>query len=335
MSMVSLTEGKPVSPDGLIMEWIETPFGPFFPGLPGGLGLMLTLDGDSVAQAVASSHATGAPALPIAAVDLPDRLAALSPLAPVALRELACRALEAAAGITIDPKETAGRTAALERERIASHLGWLAGLARQIGLSRLEHRATALQLGLRAAAAEDIARQAPAVRRFLNRVPRIFLLRDKLRQIGPISATDATSLGGPVARASGVSTDARSNAPAYAALGFAIHTETGGDAWARLLQRLAEIGQSLDLIAQAGSVLSPAAPETLPQHGHGMASVETPRGEATLHLNLKDGAVETLHLTTPFATLAAQIGPMIAQAELAEALTAIASLDLDPWGANT
>ena len=335
MSMVGLTEGKPVSPDGLIMEWIETPFGPFFPGLPGGLALMLTLDGDSVAQAVASSLATGAPQLPIAADELPDRLAALSPLAPVALRELACRALEAAAGTTTAPKEATARAAALERERIASHLGWLAGLARQIGLSRLEHRAGALQLGLCAAEAEEIARQAPSIKAFVSRVPRTPLLHEKLGRIGPISTTNAQGFGGPVARASGIRTDARSDAPTYAALGFSLHTETGGDAWARLLQRLAEIGQSLDLIAQAGVIALPGTARAVPPDGHGMASVETPRGKATLHLNLKDGVVETMHLTTPFPALAAHIGPMTAQMELADALTAIASLDLDPWGANT
>ena len=66
-----------------------------------------------------------------------------------------------------------------------------------------------------------------------------------------------------------------------------------------------------------------------------MASVETPRGKAELHLNLKDGAVETLHLTTPFAALAAKVEPMTQQMELAEALSAVGSLDLDPWGTAT
>lgn len=65
-----------------------------------------------------------------------------------------------------------------------------------------------------------------------------------------------------------------------------------------------------------------------------MARVETPRGAATLHLTLKGGAVETLHLTTPFTGLAGLVGPLTEQMELAEALTAIGSLDLDPWGAG-
>ena len=49
MSMVDMTRDMPESPDGLKMERITVPFGPFFPGLPGGLRLDLTLDGDAVA----------------------------------------------------------------------------------------------------------------------------------------------------------------------------------------------------------------------------------------------------------------------------------------------
>ena len=331
MSMVDLTEGKPVSPDGLIMEWIDAPFGPFFPGLPGGLGLMLTLDGDSVAAAGASSLASGSPAPGFAAKALPDRLATLSPLAPVALRELACRALEAAAGIAPGPDVAKARVASVERERVASHLSWLADLARQTGLLWLERRAAALHRGLRMADADEIARRAPAIHALTDRVRRAPLLRDKLAGIGRIDLS-GTESSGPVARASGIETDGRAGEPTYGPLEFSILTQDGNDAWARLLQRLAEIGQSLDLIARAGAIALPAAPDKLPTGGHGMAFVETPRGKAALHLNLKGGAVETLHLTTPFAALAALVEPMTQQMELAEALSAVGSLDLDPWG---
>ena len=46
MSMIEMTEGMPASGDGLIMEWVPAPYGPLFPGLPGGLSLTFTLDGD-------------------------------------------------------------------------------------------------------------------------------------------------------------------------------------------------------------------------------------------------------------------------------------------------
>jgi len=340
MSMVDMTRDLPASPDGLRMEWIEVPFGPFFPGLPGGLGLTFTLDGDSVAAARAESLVPGvlAPGLP--AAELADRLAAQGPLAPAALRELACRALEAAAGAAPPPEWGAARAAALERARIASHLNWLAGLARQVGLVTLERRVAALHQRLRQADAADCARAAPALGALGARVRGTPLLRDRLAGIGQIDGRAAAEAGGPVARAAGHALDARADDPAYAALGFRViagkDTCTGGDAWARLGQRLAEIDQSLDLIARAGTIAG-AAPSAdllaeLPSDGHAMARVETPRGPTTLHLTLQGGTIAEARLTTPFARLAAQIGPMTAQKELAEALTAVASLDLDPWG---
>ncbi|WP_205961474.1 heavy metal-binding domain-containing protein [Paracoccus endophyticus] len=342
MSMVDMTRDLPASPDGLRMEWIEVPFGPFFPGLPGGLGLTFTLDGDSVAAARAESLVPGvlAPGLP--AAELADRLAAQGPLAPAALRELACRALEAAAGAAPPPEWGAARAAALERARIASHLNWLAGLARQVGLVTLERRVAALHQRLRQADAADCARVAPALGALGARVRGTPLLRDRLAGIGQIDGRAAAEAGGPVARAAGHAVDARADDPAYAALGFRViagkDTGTGGDAWARLVQRLAEIDQSLDLIARAGAIAEAAHSADLlaelPSDGHAMARVETPRGPSTLHLTLQGGTIAEARLTTPFARLAAQIGPMTAQMELAEALTAVASLDLDPWGAR-
>ena len=137
-----------------------------------------------------------------------------------------------------------------------------------------------------------------------------------------------------MARAAGHAVDARTDDPAYGALDFAPVTSAGGDALARLVQRCTEIEQSLDLIARAGPTPMPVFPETLPKNGHGMATVETPRGPASLHLMIEDGTVKTAHLTTQFDALAAEVPQMVAQMELADALVTIGSLDLDPWGAG-
>ncbi|WP_404935043.1 heavy metal-binding domain-containing protein [Nitratireductor sp. L15S-10] len=329
MSMVELTEGKPVSPDGLIMEWITVPFGPFFPGLPGGLVLEFTLDGDSVAD----TRIQGNGAMPVppgsAPVSLPDRLAASCPLAPVAMRELACRALESAALAAPAPAIATARAAAVERERIASHLNWLTGFAHQTGLTWLERRAAAMHHRLRDAGADEIGRDAAAVCAFLRRVRATPLLALKLKGIGKLDSAQ----GGPAARAAGLVEDARCDDPAYAELGFSAVVGDGGDALARLQQRCVEIEQSLDLIARAGTIALPYPPDDIPSDGHGMATVETPRGPATLHLMLKDSVVETARLTTPFAALAERVPAMGAQVELADALVAIGSLDLDLWGA--
>ena len=329
MSMAELTEGKPVSPDGLVMEWIDAPFGPYFPGLPGGLQLVLSLDGDSVAGVDVRGMQAAIVPPGIAPGALADRLADALPLSPVAMRELACRAAESATGQTAPNDVLAARAAAVERERIASHLNWLAGLARQVGLASLARRAAALQRDVRTAEIVGIRTRAGEIEGLLQNARRGSLLGMKLSGIGPLE--QATE--GAVARAAGHPSDARQGDSVYAALGFETVTQTGGDAMARLRQRCAEIEQSLGLISRAGSILVPEMPHAKAD-GHGMATLETPRGPATLHLTLKGGAVASARLATPFAALAAHVPDLVAQLELADALTAIGSLDLDPWGAG-
>jgi len=327
--MVELTEGNPVSPDGLVMEWIDAPFGPFFPGLPGGLHLVLTLDGDSIAGAEVRGMKMAALPSGIDLDDLADRLADVVPLSPVAMRELACRAAEKATGQTA-PKDTlAARAAAVERERIASHLNWLAGLARQMGLASLMRRASAQQRSVRMAQADELNERADDIRNLLRGMQHGSLLKPKLAGIGALKGvTD-----GPVGRAAGYASDTRHSETTYAGLGFEPVTQTEGDAMARLHQRCAEVAQSLDLIAKAGAIRVPEMPHAAGD-GHGMATLETPRGPATLHLTLKGGTVASAHLTTPFAALAAHVPELIKQMELADALTSIGSLDLDPWSAS-
>ena len=329
MSMAELTEGKPVSPDGLVMEWIDAPFGPFFPGLPGGLHLVLTLDGDSVAGAEVGGMETAALPSGDSLDDLANRLADAMPLSPVAMRELACRAAEGATGQTAPKDALAARAAAVERERIASHLNWLGGMARQAGLASLARKLAALQHRVRTADADEMAEQANAIRSLLRGLLNRSFMGMKLTGIGTLQE----ALEGPVARAAGHVSDARHDDSVYAELGFEPVAQKDGDALARLRQRCAEITQSLDLIARAGAIGTPEMPQATGD-GHGMATLETPRGPATLHLSLKNGAIASAHLTTPFAALASLVPELVEQMELADALTAIGSLDLDPWSAS-
>lgn len=76
----------------------------------------------------------------------------------------------------------------------------------------------------------EVARRAPAIRAFADRLRRTPLLRERLANIGRISRSGAEGIGGPVARASGIVTDAREKDEAYAALGFQPITESEGDA---------------------------------------------------------------------------------------------------------
>ena len=332
MSMVEMTEGQPRSSDGLQMDWIEVPFGPFFPGLPAGLRLTLTLDGDTVAGSEVRSLVGRAELVdgpPMAVVDFVERLAAMMPLSPVAYRILACASIEEAA--RVDPGQNArrGRAAAGERERIVSHLGWLAEFGTQSGFLWLAARAGALQLAVRDADIDGIAAQALAIRRLIRRVEAAPLMRMRLGRIARIGKD--TPASGPVDRARGGGSDARTGDPTLKDLGFEMRVRNGGDALARLRLRCDEIAQSLDLIAAAGRIAVPEVPDVETVSGEGAATIETPRGAAQLRVKLTDGKVVEAELDTPTDVNIALVETVTAQRELGDALAAVASLDLSPW----
>ena len=332
MSMVEMTEGQPRSSDGLQMDWIEVPFGPFFPGLPAGLRLTLTLDGDTVAGSevrslVGRAELVDGPQMRVA--DFVERLAAMMPLSPVAYRTLACAAIEEAA--SVDPGHDArrGRAAAVERERIASHLNWLAEFGLQSGFLWLAARAGALQLAVQGADVAGIAAQAGAIRRLTRRVQAAPLMRMRLRRIARIGKD--TPASGPVDRARGGGSDARTGDPTLKDLGFETRVRNGGDALARLRLRCDEIAQSLDVIAAAGRIAVPQVPDVDRVSGEGEARIETPRGTASLRVKLANGKVVEADLDTPTDVNIALVETVTAQRELGDALAAVASLDLSPW----
>ncbi len=111
---------------------------------------------------------------------------------------------------------------------------------------------------------------------------------------------------GPVARAVGISTDARFERPsgAYARLGFEVVTAEAGDAMARLEVRLGEIRESLHLIRQALDRLRRLAPTQLRNElpaaaGAAFGWAEAPQGELVYWTELADGAVSRVHISSP------------------------------------
>jgi Heavy metal binding domain/Respiratory-chain NADH dehydrogenase, 49 Kd subunit len=327
MSMVEMTRGTPRSSDGLQMEWTGAPFGPLFPGLPGGLSLTFTLDGDTVAGVEVPRDALDLTGVPVP--DLPDQLAFLDPLSPTAYRVLAMQALEDAAHVQVDEKTALERVGALERERAASHLGWLSGFGRLLGYSWLETRAGKLQVSLvRAADAGYVARLESEVGRLARRVSRTPMLAHRLKGIGTLP--DAAETLGPVARAAGLAKDARSEG-IYRTLGFEPVAREGDDALARLQTRLAEIEQSLELVRRTGAVSLPEPALVSPSDGNGHATVETSRGAASLGIGLHGGVVTAVELETPSGLHHGLIEAVTKQREVADALLGVASLDLSPW----
>lgn len=335
MSMVMMTQDQPRSPDGLPMEWLDVPFGPYFPGLPGGLGLTFTLDGDAVAKArtrpgLASRNLEATWPGPVA--DFSDRLARLDPLAPVSYRLLAQLTLEQAA--ERNPDETTMRhyVGALEWERAVSHLSWVASLAHLLGDRWLEDRAARLHHTLQNAGDIELIRDMKReLGSFIGRIHHTPLLQHRLSGIGSVSEADLGPLRGPVARGAGISADSRSNDPAYRMFNFAPCLATARDAYSRLEVRLDELRESLRLVSDCGSFQLPAAPPWQGVSGHGMATVETPRGAATLHLTVRRGNVEDVMLDTPSPGHLSLVPALTAGHEIGDALAAVVSLDLSPW----
>lgn len=342
MSMVMMTQDQPRSPDGLVMDRLRVPFGPLFPGLPGGLALNFTLDGDAVAQAEvnarpverALSATWPGPAETFQRrFSNPDPTAPqLDPLTPLAYRLLAQRALQQATGTAPSDALVRGQIGALEWQRAVSHLNWLAGVGALLGDRPLETRAAALgRTLLHAGTIDDVKPLIPEIGRFSLEVLRLPLLRRRLSGVGRLHETEQTTVLGPVARASGYGRDSRSTDPAYVDLGFTCIVEDGGDAYARLQVRLREVAESLNLVAACNTFHLPQSPHLEHTSGNGTAIVETPRGCAVLHLALAHGAVQSAVVETPSARNATAVPLVTHDLEVGDALAAIVSLDLSPW----
>jgi NADH-quinone oxidoreductase subunit D len=114
----------------------------------------------------------------------------------------------------------------------------------------------------------------------------IFTARTK--GMGVLSGPDAISLGvtGPNLRASGVPFDVRKAHPysIYNELEFDVITQEAGDSYARYLQRIAEIRQSIHLVDQIidkmphGPVQTQVPGIIRPKPGRAYGAVESPRG---------------------------------------------------------
>ena len=299
MSMVMMTRDLPRSADGLPMEWLDVPFGPLFPGLPGGLRLRLTLDGDTVVRATVQPGALGRGLEEawLGPVDgFVDRFAAIDPLSPIAYRVLAEEALEAAGAAPPDASLRHRRVEMLERERVASHLNWLASFSFLLGDRWLLNAALALHGRIDPARDTSALRQVREDTRVLmGRVARSPLLVRRLYGMGRLDY------------------------------------DMRPDALSRLRVRLGELEQSLDQLLAAGDVSTSVEVRGVPDTGTGEATLETPRGPATLSIEIANGQITRAKLTSPSQRLVELI-PAIAEGhELADALLGVASLDISPW----
>jgi hypothetical protein len=288
------------------MEPIEFQHGPLAPGLPAGLRLTVTLDGDVVSGCVVTAE------LSVDGDPVPD------PPARAAWNA-------AAAGET-----TWEQIAEVERERALNHLTWLRSLSRLVGWAELTGRCQAAVDGLldertaRMAGAPPARSVAPVQK--LERLVRSRRMRSRTAGVGGLGDDVARDLCGPNARAAGLARDARTDDPAYAALGFEPVVEDGADAYARCLARVRETGEALRLAQRA--LERSAAGERCPTARAEARVVEGPRGPVSVGPDgdrVAPGGREAL----------AAAGSAAVGSEWASALVGIASFDLSPWRTGT
>jgi NADH-quinone oxidoreductase subunit D len=164
----------------------------------------------------------------------------------------------------------------------------------------------------------------------------IFTARTK--GLGVLTAREAISLGvsGPNLRASGVRFDVRKAHPysIYPELEFEVPIQEAGDTYARYLQRVAEIKQSLHLIDQIvekmphGPVQAQVPGIIRPKPGRAYAAIESPRGLYSVYAISDGGPTPYRFRMRDPSYITLQVMPKLMPGHLlADTMAIMASLD--------
>jgi formate hydrogenlyase subunit 5 len=246
-------------------------------------------------------------------------------------------AVERALGVSPPRRAECWRAAHCELERMACHLDVIAKEAETTALyvgqarfqilkeriMRLRARLTGSRFGrgaivpggVRTEGAMDLDEvlgELDELEGELQTDRRLFMatasMTDRLIGSGRLERTLVEEYGavGPVARGSGLSTDARHERPygEYRRLGLQVVTEREGDAMARVQVRFGELSESLRILRQTVDHLRRRDGELrcpLPPSGEGcaLAWVEAPQGELVIWVKLRSGLIEQVHIASP------------------------------------
>jgi Ni,Fe-hydrogenase III large subunit len=159
---------------------------------------------------------------------------------------------------------------------------------------------------------DELLAAVAELERELRRDRRLFLgtasMTDRLIGAGRLERTLVEEYGavGPLARGSGVSTDARHERPYgdYERLGLRVITHRDGDAMARINVRFGELAESLRLLRQAIDHLrrydGPLAnPLPAGRSGAALGWAEAPQGELVIWVEIRDGLLHRVHIASP------------------------------------
>jgi formate hydrogenlyase subunit 5 len=271
---------------------------------------------------------------PTEAAHLAERIAGIS---SVAYALAFSQAVERALGISVPARAERWRAIHAELERIAHHLDVIAKQAEttalSVGQARFQilkervmrwrtqltgsrfGRGVVMPGGVRSggtmsprelqAELDDFERELTTDRR---RFLRTASMTDRLIGTGrlPRRLVEEYAAVGPVARGSGVSTDARHERPygEYRRLGLQVVTHRDEDALSRVLVRFGELSESLRILRQAighldrnGSQL--VAPLPVGATGCAFGWAEAAQGEVVMWVEVRDGLVSRLHVASP------------------------------------
>ena len=290
-----------------------------------------------------------------------------------------CRAVENAAGIEVPERGQYIRVIIAELERIHSHILWAGVAAHELGFDSVLYlswraREEVLDLleyltgnrinygifmigGVR----RDISKeQIPRIRKTLDyykdiygKIEDIFLndptIALRTKNVGVLTKEDALRLCavGPTARASGVRKDVRQDQPysAYADLEVKAITpdvltgEVNGDVYDRIIVRLLELVQSIQIIEQclenmpSGEIVAEKKLVKLLNQlkkakGEGIGRHEAPRGEVIHYVKLNESELpEVWKARAPTYNNLMTWVPMLIGQQIADIPIVIASID--------
>ncbi len=249
-----------------------------------------------------------------------------------------CQTVEAIMGTNVPPRARYLRTVILELNRIQSHMLLLGHAGLEIGYETLfqymwRDREPVMDImewltgnrviasfitigGVRRDLEEEMILKVKAELAALKKklifyehlFERDLTLKMRTKNVGVLSKRDALRLCvvGPVARGSGVDLDVRKDEPyvAYREIPFNIVTYSEGDSWARLMVRLNEISESINIINYALDNLPSGpyrvrVPRVVPA-GEALSRVEAPRGELFYYVKSNGTAYpERVKVRTP------------------------------------
>lgn len=244
------------------------------------------------------------------------------------------QACESARGLWPDPALRRARTLLLELERLYNHLNDISAICAGVGFApgtmlfaglkeraqRLNQRLTghrflfdrisvgdsSLQIG--SADGHEARAELRDLRRDAERGWRSLLFstsaQERFEGVGRLTRDEAERHGtvGPVARAAGIEDDARLRSPRlwYASFSPAAPQTPSGDVAARLQMRAAELAFTFDCLDEllARRIASGRATPDREPAEHGLAVVESPRGQTLCAVELDEQTVARVHLRT-------------------------------------